>query len=125
MTRTSYPRVYTATDGETHFGTVEVELTPGVYVPGIPLVDMAPWTPVSALIFSRLAAGYDSDWHPPPRRQFVIILGGTAQLTTSDGAVRRFGPGAIFLVEDLTGKGHQTCAAGTDDVVFVTAPVTS
>jgi hypothetical protein len=118
----NYPRIFTTADGKTHFGDIAVEMTPGVYVPGIPLVDMAGWTPVTALIFSRLAAGYDSDWHPPPRRQFVIVLTGTAQLTVSDGEVRQFGPGAIFLVEDLTGKGHKTRAVGSDEVVFVTLP---
>jgi hypothetical protein len=121
----NYPRVYASADGETHFEDINVEMTPGVYVQGIPLVDLAAWTPVSALIFSRLAARYDSDWHPPPRRQFVITLTGTMKLTVSDGEVRQYGPGAIFLVEDLNGKGHRTCAVGSEPVNFVTVPLVS
>ena len=42
---------------------------------------------------------------------------------TSDGAVRRFGPGAIFLVEDLTGKGHTTRAVGNEPRITVTIPL--
>ena len=72
---------------------------------------------------SRLAAGYDSDWHPPRARQFVVVCSGTMELTVSDGEVRRFGPGAIFFVEDMTGKGHQTRAIGDDAVAFATMPV--
>jgi quercetin dioxygenase-like cupin family protein len=120
-----YPRLFTSADGDTHFGEITVDRRPAVYVPGIPLVDIAAPTPVNALIFSRLAAGYDSDWHPPPRRQFVIVLTGTMRLTASDGEVRRFGPGAIFLVEDLTGKGHQTSALGNEEVVVVTIPLSN
>src|SRR5207248_9377721 len=52
-----------------------------------------------------------------PRRQFVAAFTGTAELTASDGEARRFGPGARFSVEDLTGEGHRTRAVGNEAVV--------
>jgi hypothetical protein len=49
-----------------------------------------------------------------------MTLTGAMELTVTDGEVRRFGPGAIFLVEDTEGEGHQTRAVGKDECVFVT-----
>jgi hypothetical protein len=120
--RLTYPRVYASPDGETHFQDVAVPMAPAVYLPGIPLVDVAAPHLVTALTFSRLEVGYTSDWHPTPRRQFVLILAGSVELRVTDGAARRFGPGDILLVEDTagTGKGHQTRAEGTEKCVFVT-----
>jgi hypothetical protein len=119
-----YPRVYTAGDGATHFEDIEVAMAPAVYVPGIPLVDVALPHAVQALTFSRLVAGYSSDWHPAPRRQFVLTLAGAMELTVSDGEARCFGPGSVFLVEDTTGAGHQTRAVGAEPCVFVTVAYT-
>lgn len=118
--RLTYPRVHASPDGETHFQDIAVPMVPAVYLVGIPLVDVAESYPVTALTFARLEAGYTSDWHPAPRRQFVLTLTGAMELTVTDGEVRRFGPGSIFLVEDTTGKGHRTRAVGRDDCVFVT-----
>jgi hypothetical protein len=62
--RLTYPRVYASQDGETHFQDVAVPMAPAVYLPDIPLVDVAAPQSVKALTFSRLEAGYASDWHP-------------------------------------------------------------
>jgi quercetin dioxygenase-like cupin family protein len=113
-----YPRVYASGDGESHFETVTVEMASGVYVPGIPLVDSTRPQAVTGLTLSHITAGYDSDWHNAPRRQFVLVLSGTLQVTVSDGQVQGFGPGSLFFVEDTTGKGHMTRAVGTDDAVW-------
>ena len=48
------------------------------------------------------------DWHPAPRRQYVIILTGQLEIGLGDGTTRRFGPGDARLVEDTTGQGHTT-----------------
>lgn len=44
-------------------------------------------------------------------------------MEASDGETRRFGPGAIVLLEDVTGKGHVTrILAGELRCVFVQLP---
>ena len=118
--RLSYPRVHTTPDGESHFQDVPVSMAPAVYVAGIPLVGVASPQPATALQCARVEAGYTSDWHHAPRRQFVLTLTGVMELTVSDGEVRCFGPGSVFLVEDTAGAGHQTRAVGPDECVFVT-----
>lgn len=62
--------------------------------------------------------GYVNDGHPAPRRQFVLVSAGEVEVTVSDGEVRRFGPGSVFLDDD-TGKGHRTRAVGPGGCVVV------
>ncbi len=119
-TRLTYARVCVDADGATHFHESAVGMTPMEYVPGIPLVDSASPLHVSGLTFSRVEAGYTSDWHPAPRRQFVLPLSGAMEVTVSDGETRSFGPGSVLLVEDTAGTGHQTRAIGSDECLFVT-----
>jgi carbonic anhydrase len=61
---------------------------------------------VSALIFRDTNPDYDLDWHPAPRRQYIINLDGGVKLTASDGEARVIGAGEVILVEDVSGKGH-------------------
>ncbi len=60
------------------------------------------------------------DWHPAPQRQFVIILSGELRITYPDGSEKVFGPGDARLVENVTGKGHQTMALGTEPCITAT-----
>jgi mannose-6-phosphate isomerase-like protein (cupin superfamily) len=57
------------------------------------------------------------DLHPPPRRQWVIILRGAMQISTTAGQRRRFGPGDCLLAEDMQGKGHWTEDVGEERLV--------
>jgi hypothetical protein len=52
------------------------------------------------------AGDYDLDWHPAPRRQYIINLDNGVEITASDGETRVIGAGEVLLVEDTTGKGH-------------------
>ncbi|HSK28377.1 MAG TPA: hypothetical protein VLA17_00285, partial [Candidatus Limnocylindria bacterium] len=45
-------------------------------------------------------------WHTAPRRQWCITLAGSVQIGIGNGTVKTFGPGDVFLAEDLTGQGH-------------------
>src|SRR5437763_10711912 len=62
--------------------------------------------------FLASAAGHEVGWHNAPRRQLLLTLSGETEYQTSDGARRTLGPGSVLLVEDTTGRGHQTrCTA--------------
>lgn len=112
-------RVYASVDGETHFEDVIVETDRVAVAPDVPGGTMASPAPVTELIFVGLDAGYARDWHPAPRRQFVVVSTGELEVTVSDGETRRFGPGSVFLAEDTTGKGHRTRALGAGGCVVV------
>ena len=71
----------------------------------------------------RLKAGAFEDWHNAPRAWFLIVLQGASEVTTSDGQMRHFGPGSVVLLDDTTGKGHQTRAVGTIDHIAAVIPI--
>ena len=97
-------RVYTGSDGESHFEDLEL--------PYEKIADVPPHTP-----------GSFSDWHTAPRRQYVITLDGQAEIGIGDGTKRIFNPGDVLLADDLTGKGHTTGVHGNKTRVSIAIPL--
>jgi hypothetical protein len=87
--------------GESHFKDLDVE-----WVGESHGSKLSAWYPASGLRFRQTPEDHDREFHPGPRRQFIINLDAGARITASDGESRIIGPGEIMLVEDLTGKGH-------------------
>jgi hypothetical protein len=96
-------RISTGSDGETHFGEVEIALADAGAIGRL-----SPLLPATGVIFRETPAGYDYDWHPAPRRQYIVLLDGEIEITVGDGEVRRFRGGDVLLMEDTTGRGHRT-----------------
>jgi hypothetical protein len=94
-------RLYADEKGESHFQDVEVE-----FEAPTPSGRVSPRQPATGIIFREVPGEYDLDWHPAPRRQYIINLDAGVQLTASDGEVRRVKAGEVVLVEDTWGKGH-------------------
>ena len=103
-------RLYTGTDGKSHVEPIALAKTP----------DWAKGLATTQISFREDPVGRFIDWHPAPRRQFVIILSGQLEIGFEDGSTRVFGPGDARLVEDTTGKGHTTKAVGTEPCVTAT-----
>jgi hypothetical protein len=108
-------RLYTGTDNESHFEDIDIELTPAGRVRSSEL------QATTAIVFRSAPLDHRSDFHPVPRRQFVITLSGQVEIETGDGTVRCFGPGDIMLAEDTSGRGHITRVVGGQprDYVFI------
>ena len=98
-------RVYTGEDGESHFEDVPIGLENRGLGGRISALIRG-----SGVMFREVAATYDLDFHNAPRRQFVVNLIGSVDITVGDGTVRRLGPGEILLAEDTTGRGHKSTA---------------
>ena len=94
-------RLYADKDGESHFQDVDVE-----YIESTRAGRLSARLPATGIIFREVAPDYDLDWHPAPRRQYIINLDAGVQITASDGEARRIGAGEVILVEDTWGKGH-------------------
>ena len=75
------------------------------------------------VMFARLKAGTNEDWHVAPRRQFMLCVRGIVEITAADGEKRRMTPGQFMLLEDLSGRGHRTHAVGDEDHVALALPV--
>ena len=111
-----YIRVYSDPAGDSHFEEVEVELKSIDVAPPAPPVNVATAMPSERIMLMSFPQGWYGDWHPAPRRQFYIQLSGELELRVSDGGIRTFAAGTVFLLEDLSGKGHMTRVAGTAEV---------
>jgi hypothetical protein len=93
--------LYVDADGETHFRDIAVE-----WVEERNGSKLSRRLPANGIIFRETGGDYDLDWHPAPRRQYIINLDGGVKITASDGESRVIGAGEVILVEDTTGKGH-------------------
>ncbi len=109
-------RLYTGPDGQTHAEDIEVKFGPGG---ADPFKLMAG----AGAEIRRAPPGRVVDWHPAPRRQYVITLSGRGEIELIDGTKIQLGPGSINLAEDLTGKGHITRVIGNEDRVTIAIPV--
>jgi hypothetical protein len=106
-------RLYTGSDDQSHIETIDLATTPT-------------WTagqPTTNITFRTAPVGNFQDWHPAPRRQFVIILSGHLEIGLGDGSKHIFGPGDARLVEDTTGKGHTNAVHGSAPCVTATIPL--
>lgn len=99
--------LYADDDGETHWRDIEVE-----WVETRNFSKLSARLPATGLIFRQTSADYDLDWHPAPRRQYIVNLDGGVKITASDGEVREIGAGEVILVEDTSGKGHLSQSIG-------------
>ena len=60
----------------------------------------------TGVIFRETPSDYNLDFHPAPRRQFIINLDAAVEIIVGDGTSKVIGPGEILLAEDTTGQGH-------------------
>jgi hypothetical protein len=93
--------LYEDANGISHFRDIEIEWVEQRYSS-----KLSRRMPASGIIFRETSGDYDLDWHPAPRRQYIVNLDAGVQITASDGETRIIGPGEVLLVEDTTGKGH-------------------
>lgn len=110
MTREpDYVRIWADDDGESHFEDVYLDATEQPSPGATSRVALSDRIPVADLEFRRVLeeASYVVP-HNAPERLFIVSLTGRIEVEVSDGEVRRFGPGAVTLVEDTHGKGHIT-----------------
>jgi hypothetical protein len=93
-------RVYTGDDGQSHFEDLEIPQSPTTYG------SLSSLIPGTGVIFRTTPIGAVLDFHPAPRRQFVVTLIGAVEIETGDGSTRRMGPGDVLLADDTYGQGH-------------------
>jgi hypothetical protein len=104
-------RLYTGADGKSHVEEIDLDQHP----------ELKELMKSDGIFFRSAPPGNFLDWHPAPRRQFVITLSGEVEIGLEDGSLHRFGAGHVNLAEDLTGKGHTTRVVS--DVPRVTAVI--
>jgi Cupin domain len=110
--------------GGSRFEDAKVVQAESLYTENTPPVLVSSAIPATEFAFVTLPPDVrETGWHPPPRRQFVMILDGGFELETTDGGRRRFRPGEMLLVEDLEGRGHVTRVLTDRPASFVAIPL--
>jgi hypothetical protein len=108
-----FTRVVATADGGSAFEEDALPLEERAVAEGTPPMFAALLSPAppSAVIYLR-SNDFDSEPHPAPRRQWVVMLRGAIEVEVSDGSRHIFQPGDLLLVEDVTGRGHTTYTVG-------------
>ena len=96
-------RLYTGPDGQSHIQETALADHP----------ELAGAQAAQSIAFREWPPGHFIDWHPAPRRQYIISLRGEIEIGLGSGATFRYGPGDARLVEDTTGQGHTTRVIGS------------
>jgi hypothetical protein len=111
-------RIYTGSDGKTKLEEYEVPLK--ALNKG---TELSATVPATSLQFRRTTESYDLDWHPAPRRQYIVTLAGESEIELEGGKKVRLGAGSILLAEDTTGQGHISRAVAGKDRISLVIPL--
>lgn len=90
-------RMYTGDDGKSHFEELDQSQGSKFFLSTIAS---------KGLVFKNDDNRDILGWHNAPRRQWCITLAGSCEIGLGDGSKKTFGPGDVFLAEDVTGQGH-------------------
>ncbi|UCD70030.1 MAG: cupin domain-containing protein [Betaproteobacteria bacterium] len=113
-----YSEMYTDADGETHFRDVEVEFSLVDVAPPAAPMNISDFRSAKEVAFIVNPPGWDGGWHPAPSVGHVFVLQGEMEVEVSDGEIRRFPQGSVWLHRDLTGKGHDSRVVSDDAAVL-------
>jgi hypothetical protein len=97
-------RLRTLPDGRSTLDSVDLDLRP---VPGKPYDDTGRIEagPMFVRSFRRRLV---SEWHPPSRRQLIVVLSGGVRVETGSGHSRHLEAGELLFADDTGGEGHRT-----------------
>ncbi len=112
-------RIHADAAGVSHFDDIDIPLAAAGEIGRLSQLQ-----PGAGVIFRETDDTYDYAWHPAPRKQWLVLLDGEISIETGDGVTRRFAGGDVLLLEDTTGRGHQTrqLSAGTRRSLFIPIP---
>jgi hypothetical protein len=104
---------------------VEVPQTTTPYAANVPPVRVSAALPVTGgVVFVTTPPEVrDTQSHPPPLRQLVVILEGALEVETTDGDKCTFTPGMVALVDDVDGQGHVTRVVSPAPATFMAVPI--
>jgi len=116
MSNIEYLRIYADDDGCSHFETQSIDLQSTNYAPPAPSLNTSTLESADNSVFLELPVGWYGDWHPTPVRQWLILMSGSCEFEACDGERVTCKAGDVVMLDDLTGKGHQTQVLGDEPV---------
>ena len=112
MSCIEYLRIFSDSDGCSHFETKNVSLESKDYAPPAPPLNTSVLESADNSVFLELPVGWYGEWHPTPVRQWLIIMTGECEFEVGDGELCLRKAGDVVLLDDTSGKGHQTRVLG-------------
>ena len=116
MSSIEYLRIFADDEGCSHFETKKIDMEARDYAPPAPSLDTSSLVSADNSVFLELPIGWYGDWHPTPVRQWLILMTGTCEFEAGDGERVTCKSGDVVMLDDLTGKGHQTRVLGNESV---------
>jgi len=95
--------IRTGEDGKSHFEDLDIPLDAAARYG-----TLSELVPSGGIQFRETPVGGAMDYHPAPRKQFVVNLSGLVEIECGDGTKRQLRGGDILLADDTTGQGHIT-----------------
>ena len=108
LSHIEYLRIYSDSDGCSHFEIKNVGLESKDYAPPAPPLNTSTLESADNSVFLELPVGWYGDWHPTPVRQWLILMSGECEFEVGDGERLIRKAGDVVLLDDTSGKGHQT-----------------
>ena len=120
MSSIEYVRLFADASGGSHIERGQtIDLASADFVPPAPSILVSAVSTASGYAFLVVPAGYFGEWHPSPKRQWIIFLSGEMEFETTDGARHVGKPGLPVLLEDVSGRGHQSRVPATQPAVMM------
>ncbi len=116
MSSIEYLRIFADEEGCSHFEIKTIELEAKDYAPPAPSLNTSSLEAADNSVFLELPTGWYGDWHPTPVRQWLILMTGVCEFEAGDGEKVTRKAGDVVMLDDLTGKGHQTKVLGDESV---------
>jgi hypothetical protein len=107
-----YLRIFSDSDGCSHFETLNIELKTNDYAPPATPLNTSAVESAKAMLFLELPVGWFGEWHPTPVKQWLMLLTGESEFETGDGERCRRKAGQAVMLDDTKGKGHRTRVIG-------------
>jgi hypothetical protein len=117
-------RLYANESGLSCFETVEIQRDMLEFAPPAPPLYVSKPEPATRYVVLRLPVGWTGEQHPSPARQILFCLSGRVRVTPGVGDPVIVAVGDAWLMEDISGRGHETEVISQDpfDAVVVQLP---
>jgi hypothetical protein len=110
-----FVRLYSDSNGASHFADVESELSLLDFAPPAPPLAVSSYLSATRTAFLGGPSGWTGDWHVSAARNLFVVISGEWEIEASDGTKQKFLRGDVLLVEDTSGKGHRSRVASDED----------
>jgi len=112
MSHIKYLRIYSDSDGCSHFEIKAIGLESKDYAPPAPPLNTSVLESANNSLFLELPVGWYGDWHTTPVRQWLILMTGECEFEAGDGERSIRKAGDVVLLDDKSGNGHKTKVLG-------------